>query len=230
MRKRLQAKRGEINKRKRERHQENPDKQRKAQAEWRKANPDKTKLIDRRSREKNREKRNARNRVYMLERRRADPEAAKEERKRHAHKSRIAHSKYTKRRYQTDDVFKLGASLRNQATRFLRRGFRGSLKRAGSFVRDLGCDLEAFWIHLESLFQRGMSRENYGEWHLDHIYPLSKADLTDRVQFLAVVNYRNYRPLWGPDNLSKRDTVTDEGLRLFAELCEEFRQTRKAES
>ena len=48
-----------------------------------------------------------------------------------------------------------------------------------------------------------MSWSNYGEWHIDHIIPLSSFDLMDREQFLEAVNYRNLQPMWADDNRKK---------------------------
>jgi hypothetical protein len=91
----------------------------------------------------------------------------------------------------------------------------------------MGCDREFFLRHITIQFTAGMTMENYGKvWHLDHIYPLSKADLTDRVQFLAAANWRNLRPMLGPENLEKSDTITPEGQDLFDQLCREFLQER----
>ena len=57
--------------------------------------------------------------------------------------------------------------------------------------------------HIESQFVDGMSWENRGAWHVDHIKPISlfiKEGITDP----SVVNaLSNLRPLWAIDNLSK---------------------------
>jgi hypothetical protein len=100
--------------------------------------------------------------------------------------------------------------------------FRGT-SRPGSFVRDMGCTRGEFRAHIESQLTAPMTMANYGKvWHLDHIYPLSKADLRDRVQFLAAANYRNLRPMIGSDNQSKNSKVTPEAKALFDALCREF--------
>jgi hypothetical protein len=113
--------------------------------------------------------------------------------------------------------------LRNRQYEF----FTGKA-RSLSMVRDMGCDQRFFLRHIESQFTAGMTMENYGKlWHLDHIYPLSKADLTDRVQFLAAANWRNLRPMLGPENVEKRDTITPEGQALFDLLCREFSHERE---
>lgn len=59
--------------------------------------------------------------------------------------------------------------------------------------------------HIERQFSRGMTWENYGEWHVDHIVPVSfflssgaDADIMRRCWALS-----NLRPLWAKDNLTK---------------------------
>ncbi len=56
-------------------------------------------------------------------------------------------------------------------------------------------------LHLESLFIDGMSWSNFGEWHVDHIKPVSKFDKTE---LPSVVNsLDNLQPLWANENLKK---------------------------
>ncbi len=94
----------------------------------------------------------------------------------------------------------------------LARRLRGRLSEAiktnaksGSAVRDLGCSIEYLKNWLEAKFKPGMTWENWGEWHIDHIVPLASFDLTDRVQLLKAVHYTNLQPLWGLENLKKGD-------------------------
>jgi hypothetical protein len=75
--------------------------------------------------------------------------------------------------------------------------------KSGSAVKDLGCSIADFIVYIESLFCGGMTWENWGEWHLDHIQPLSKFNLEDREQFLQACNYKNIQPMWALDNLQK---------------------------
>jgi hypothetical protein len=127
---------------------------------------------------------------------------------------------HDRKRYSLEPWFRLRSLLRNRQWYLLHRS-----KRAGSFVRDIGCDSKFLLHHITSQFTAGMTMDNHGTvWHLDHIYPLSKADLTDRVQFLAAANWRNLRPMLGPENLEKSDAVTPEAQRLFDELVREFSQ------
>jgi 5-methylcytosine-specific restriction endonuclease McrA len=55
--------------------------------------------------------------------------------------------------------------------------------------------------HLEKQFFQGMSWGNYGEWHIDHIIPLSSAKTEDEIYKLC--HYTNLQPLWAEDNLRK---------------------------
>ena len=60
-----------------------------------------------------------------------------------------------------------------------------------------------FKLRMESLFSDGMSWENYGEWHVDHIKPIISflnAGITDISKINAI---ENLQPLWAADNLRK---------------------------
>lgn len=106
---------------------------------------------------------------------------------------------YERNRILLDPQYKL--------TRNLRARIRIALKnkqKLGSAVKDLGCSIEYLKSYLESKFQSEMTWDNYGQWHIDHIKPLSKFDLTNRDQFLKTCHYTNLQPLWAKDNLKKR--------------------------
>lgn len=54
---------------------------------------------------------------------------------------------------------------------------------------------------MESLFEDGMSWDNHGEWHIDHIKPVSLFNPKEKA---SVVNsLKNLQPLWAHENLSK---------------------------
>lgn len=82
----------------------------------------------------------------------------------------------------------------------------GTLKRMNKTKNDktinlLGYSALDFKLHMESLFLDGMSWLNHGEWHIDHIIPLSKFNQDTPI---SVVNaLTNIQPLWAKDNLSK---------------------------
>jgi len=69
----------------------------------------------------------------------------------------------------------------------------------------LGCSMDDFFVYIASQFKEGMSLKNYGEWHLDHIFPLAIAETEEDVIFLC--HYSNYQPLWAAENLSKGASI-----------------------
>jgi len=111
---------------------------------------------------------------------------------------------YAKRR-ESDICFVLGRNLRSR----IRSALLGNFKR-GSAIRDLGCTIQEFKSHIEKQFVEGMSWDNYGKWQLDHIFPLSKVDLTNREELLKVCHYTNYQPLWQNDNIRKFNHIPQE--------------------
>lgn len=54
---------------------------------------------------------------------------------------------------------------------------------------------------IESKFINGMSWDNYGDWHIDHIKPISSFDKTESPKVINSLD--NLQPLWAFDNLSK---------------------------
>jgi hypothetical protein len=105
---------------------------------------------------------------------------------------------YFKSRKISNVNFRLGCILRTRLSMALKQG-----NKSGSAVKDLGCSIGFLKSYLQSLFQSGMSWTNYGEWHIDHIKPLARFDLTNRKEFLKACNYTNLQPLWAKDNIRK---------------------------
>lgn len=84
-----------------------------------------------------------------------------------------------------------------------------------------GCTPMEMMRHVESQFTKGMTWETYGVfgWHLDHIIPCERFDLTNEDHCRVCFNWRNIRPLWGEDNWTRREMLTfDEALNIDPEL------------
>lgn len=105
---------------------------------------------------------------------------------------------YSRKRKQSDIQYRISCNLRTRLAQAVRRGFK-----AGSAVRLLGCSIQEFKIYFERKFTEGMTWDNYGEWHIDHIKPLSKFDLSDKEQIKKACHFSNLQPLWATDNLHK---------------------------
>jgi hypothetical protein len=67
----------------------------------------------------------------------------------------------------------------------------------------VGCTMEELKDYVESKFQEGMTWENYGEWHIDHIIPCSSFDLSVDEQQARCFHFSNMQPLWAVDNMKK---------------------------
>lgn len=100
----------------------------------------------------------------------------------------------------------------------LNRAIKGGWKK-GSAVELLGCSVEDAMMHIEALFEPGMSWDNWGEWHIDHIRPLASFDLEKAAQLAEACHYTNLRPLWKADNLRKgaRNTVGHTEINAFGD-------------
>ena len=70
----------------------------------------------------------------------------------------------------------------------------------------VGCSLEDLRAHLESTFADGMSWDNYGQWHIDHVFPCASFDITDETERKACFHYTNLQALWASDNIRKKDS------------------------
>ena len=67
-------------------------------------------------------------------------------------------------------------------------------QKEGHTIDLLGYSALEFKNHITSLFTDGMTWENYGEWHIDHIKPVSKFDKNTPIN--VVNSLSNLQPLW----------------------------------
>jgi len=122
--------------------------------------------------------------------------AADNKRYQKKHRKKLT-QKYLDRR-KNDPNFKLLTILRGRIKDVLR-----GHSKSDSTINVLGCTIEELWQHLEKQFQPNMTKENHGEWHVDHIIPCTSFDLTDPKQQVKCFHYTNLQPLWALDNLKK---------------------------
>jgi len=166
----------------------NPETSAASSANWAKRNPDKVKSKHRRWVEKNPEKPAAAVKAWRLR----NPEAAKARDKK-ANAKRNADVKYRVRKSISE-------------------GIRLSLRTGGKLGRKtfdlLGYSSQELMVHLERQFADGMSWENYGKWHIDHIIPLVdfQYERADQDEFRAAWCLANLRPLWASENCKKKSS------------------------
>lgn len=76
-------------------------------------------------------------------------------------------------------------------------------KKSGATLDLLGCSPARLKLHLEARFKPDMSWANYGDWHIDHIKPCAKFDLSKPEEQRACFHYTNLQPLWASENIAK---------------------------
>jgi hypothetical protein len=106
---------------------------------------------------------------------------------------------YHKKRRETDPNFKLLGNLRHRLNMALKNE-----SKVTSTICLLGCSINELWIHLESLFQDGMTKENYGPiWHIDHIIPCDAFNLSIEQEQRRCFNWKNLQPMFAIENIIK---------------------------
>ena len=103
------------------------------------------------------------------------------------------------RRYRKDVQYKLMVTQRSR----LWHALKGRGAKSSRTIILIGCSIEHLRQHLEAQFTDGMTWDNHGQWHIDHIKPCASFDLTDAEQQHECFNYTNLQPLWAVDNLTK---------------------------
>ena len=107
-------------------------------------------------------------------------------------------NKYRQKRLQTDINFKLLCNLRSRIHIALKRN-----SKSRHTEQLIGCSIEFLKQYFEKQFQLGMTWENYGEWHIDHIRPCSSFDLSKPEEQCKCFHYTNLQPLWAIENILK---------------------------
>jgi hypothetical protein len=65
----------------------------------------------------------------------------------------------------------------------------------------LGCDLLMFDLYLMDKLEKGMTFDNYGEWKVDYIKPISLFNLDNDDELFEFCNYTNLKLVWKKDNI-----------------------------
>lgn len=161
--------------------EENREKSREIKAAWKKRNPETVNRHAREGARRNSEKQAVRKKIY----RDANPHVARA---------------YCQKRRSENMHQRIHDSMGNRFREVLR-----SEKGGKSWREFTGYGAVELKIHLESLFLEGMSWDNYGDWHIDHIRPVSSFDFSTDTKNAAKAcwSLENIQPLWALDNIRK---------------------------
>ncbi len=163
------------NKNSKEWYKNNTEKAKKRIKKWQKENPEKVKKYKRIW--------NKNNSQYFINHRKNNKEA---------------YRKRYKNYYDNNPRYKIALLFRNRLNKCLDDG----INRV-NFLMMIGCEIDYLIYYIQEQFTEGMTWDNHGDWHIDHIKPCSKFDLSKKSEQLECFNYKNLQPLWAFDNLSK---------------------------
>lgn len=175
---------------------ENYEKTLESNRNWTKKNPEWVYNRHKKWREGNSEKINEIKRNWLKN----NPQKRKEYRENH----RVRKNERKKERRETDPVFLITEKVRTRIWKYLK--IHNITKKNKTFDI-VGCSPIFLKEHLEKQFVDGMSWNNKGMWHIDHIIPLSSAKTEEELYKLC--HYTNLQPLWAEDNLKKSNKIVE---------------------
>lgn len=85
--------------------------------------------------------------------------------------------------------------------------FTNKVTKNNTTTNYIGCDIPFLKKWIEFQFIDGMSWDNYGKWHLDHVTPCFSYDLSNDKHITECFHWKNYRPLWAKDNMEKSNKI-----------------------
>jgi hypothetical protein len=119
---------------------------------------------------------------------------------------RIDFEKKCRFREEKKKKMSLGSIRRNMS-----RSIRSALKvqdivKKDRTIKFLGCTISFLSQYIEDQFLPGMSWENHGAWHIDHIRPCASFNLKEENEQMKCFHFSNLQPLWAIDNVAKGST------------------------
>ena len=113
---------------------------------------------------------------------------------------------YEKTRKANDPIYKLINNFRTAIYQVLKEN---NVKKNGHYFDILKYSPEDLITHLEKQFDERMSWDNYGEWHVDHIKPISSFNIQEigDNEFIECWSLNNLQPLWGDENIRKSNKL-----------------------
>jgi len=111
-------------------------------------------------------------------------------------------AKREKARRKEDVSFRITQNLRFRLRNAIKKN-----QKITTTIEYIGCTIEELKIHLELRFIKGMTWENYGKWHIDHILPCSSFDMSKESEQRKCFHYTNLQPLWAIDNMKKSNKI-----------------------
>lgn len=187
------------------------EKNRERVKEWAKANPEKVNAQRKLYRERHKDRLNLESKLKRNpEVRKAYYEKNKDIAIQKAKKWRVENPEKVKEiryRHKQKKMQVAGYRLHNSISCQIRNTIND--KGGVSWQELVGFTFAELKAHIERQFTKGMTWDNYGEWHIDHITPVSCFNFSscDDGDFKSCWHISNLRPLWAVENIEKRDKI-----------------------
>jgi hypothetical protein len=165
------------------------------------------KASDKRNYEKHREKRLSYHKKWYHENKDKWNLYIKEYREKNIDKIRGVKRNYEKTRKHNDPLYKLIANFRTAIYQVLKEN---NVQKNGHYFEILQYTPNELIDHLENQFTENMTWDNYGEWHVDHIKPITyfKINEIGDDEFMKCWSLNNLQPMWGHENIRKSNNVS----------------------
>jgi len=131
----------------------------------------------------------------------------KEYREKNIDKIREIKRNYERNRKANDPLYKLINNFRTAIYQVLKEN---NINKNGHYFDILKYTPDQLISHLENNFSENMTWDNYGEWHVDHIKPISSfmiLEIGDE-EFINCWSLDNLQPLWGNENIKKSNKLS----------------------
>tara|TARA_R110000803_G_scaffold7362_4_gene23760 strand:+ start:28073 stop:28756 length:684 start_codon:yes stop_codon:yes gene_type:complete len=164
------------------------------------------KVADKKWRNKNKEYLNQKYNEWYENNKEHRKEYLKEYRENNIEKIRKTKRDYERNRKARDPLYKLISNFRTAIYQVLKES---NVDKNEHYFDVLPYSQEELIQHLENQFTDDLTWDNYGEWHLDHIIPISSFNIQEMgdEEFIKCWSLENLQPLWGEENIRKSNSI-----------------------
>jgi len=130
----------------------------------------------------------------------------KQWREKNIDKHREYKRKYERNRKTNDPLYKLISNFRTAIYQVLKEN---RVDKNKSYFDVLQYTPEQLISHLEKQFTSEMTWDNYGQWHVDHILPITSFNIIEMGddEFMKCWGLNNLQPMWGVENIKKSNKL-----------------------
>ena len=164
------------------------------------------KVADKKWRDSNKEYMSNKSKTWYEQNKEHRKEYLKEYREKNIDKIRKTKRDYQQHLRDTNPTYKLISYFRTAIYQVLKESNVGKNKH---YFDVLQYTPKQLIDHLELQFTDGMTWDNYGEWHVDHIKPISSFNIIEMGdnEFMKCWCLNNLQPMWGEENIRKSNKV-----------------------